>query len=84
MTKETISPRYLLLSGVLLGSGIGLMHYTGMAAMRLNATMVHDSGLFYLSIIAAVALATVALTLQGEGSDKETLFFSIKDNFLVP
>jgi diguanylate cyclase (GGDEF)-like protein/PAS domain S-box-containing protein len=82
MTKETISPRYLLLSGVLLGSGIGLMHYKGMAAMRLNATMIHDSGLFYLSIIAAVALATVALTLQGGRlRQANTLFFN-KRQFL--
>lgn len=65
MTKETISRHYLLLSGVLLGSGVGLMHYTGMTAIRLNATMTHGSGLFYLSIIAAVVLASVALTLQG-------------------
>ena len=65
MTKETISRHYLLLSGVLLGSGVGLMHYTGMTAIRLNATMTHGSGLFYLSIIAAVVLASVALKLQG-------------------
>jgi NO-binding membrane sensor protein with MHYT domain len=77
MTKETISRHVLLLNGVLLGSGIGLMHYTGMAAMRLNATMTHSTNLFYLSILVAVALATVALTLQGGNLRKaSSLFFN--------
>lgn len=61
MTQKEPSRKYLMIGGVLLGSGIGLMHYTGMAAMRMNAVMVHDLFLFYLSILVAIVLATVAL-----------------------
>ncbi|NQY25995.1 MAG: EAL domain-containing protein [Piscirickettsiaceae bacterium] len=58
----------LIIAGILLGGGIGSMHYIGMMAMRLNAIMIHDMTLFYLSILVAVILATIALKLQ----DKDT------------
>lgn len=72
----------LLLSGILLGGGIGLMHYIGMAAMRLNATMVHSSILFYLSIIIAIVLATTALKTHHSASEKTAYkFFNMKQLF---
>ena len=59
--RTTIATRQLILGGVLMGAGIGTMHYTGMAAMRMNAVMVYDPGLFAASILVAVVLATAAL-----------------------
>jgi diguanylate cyclase (GGDEF)-like protein/PAS domain S-box-containing protein len=53
-----------LFCGVLLGSGIGLMHYMGMMAMELNAYMYHIKSLFILSLLVAVILATIALKIQ--------------------
>ena len=54
--------RWLLITGgALMGAGIGAMHYTGMAAMRMNAEMRYDPLLFGVSIVVAVGLATVAL-----------------------
>ena len=44
-----------------MGAGIGAMHYTGMAAMRMNAEMLYDPVLFGASILVAVVLATLAL-----------------------
>ncbi len=44
-----------------MGLGIGTMHYTGMAAMRLEAAMYYDPLLFIGSIVVAVVLATLAL-----------------------
>ena len=38
----------------LIGAGIGVMHYTGMAAMRMNAVMRYDPVLFAVSVIVAV------------------------------
>ena len=64
MTIESYKNSHLLLAGILLGSGIGIMHYSGMAAMELQASMVHNSSLFYLSIATAVTLATIALKIQ--------------------
>ncbi len=73
MTNNKNSLHQLIIAGILLGSGIGSMHYLGMMAMQLNATMVHDTQLFYLSILIAVILATIALTLQDGAKDKDRL-----------
>ena len=54
----------LLLSGTAMGAGIGAMHYIGMAAMRLNATMLYDPLWFGVSILVAVVLATIALFMM--------------------
>src|SRR3954471_5936452 len=53
----------LLLAGVLTGLGVALMHYTGMAAVIMPATITYDPALFNLSLAIAVAAATVALWL---------------------
>jgi len=54
----------LAVQSLLLGVGIGAMHYIGMAAMRLDAVMRYDANLFFFSIIVAVALAYLALELK--------------------
>lgn len=51
----------LLLSGTALGTGIGLMHYIGMAAMRLPAALRYHVGWFITSIIVAIILGVVAM-----------------------
>lgn len=51
-------------SGTLVGGGIGLMHYVGMAALETPLHMHHDPLLFGLSIVAAVALAILALWIR--------------------
>jgi diguanylate cyclase (GGDEF)-like protein/PAS domain S-box-containing protein len=45
---------------VLMGGGIGAMHYIGMAAMRCSAVIVYDSGIVVLSIILAIVVSLVA------------------------
>ena len=54
----------LLLAGSVMGAGVGLMHYMGMAAMHLDGVLRYDRGLFLLSIAAAVLLAVGALWLR--------------------
>jgi PAS domain S-box-containing protein len=49
------------LAGVVLGGGIGLMHYTGMAALHMPAHLYYDPRLFTLSVVVAVVLSTIAL-----------------------
>ena len=51
----------LAVGGLLLGAGIGAMHYAGMAAMHGQFTIRYDPWLFGLSIIAAVVLSMLAL-----------------------
>ncbi|GEM_PF-1112367 len=53
-----------VLGSLLLGTGIGAMHYAGMAAMRLDGLLRYDPHLFALSIGVAVALAFVALWIR--------------------
>ncbi len=53
----------LIGGGTLMGGGIGAMHYTGMAGMHMNATILYDPFLFALSVLVAVSLSTVALRL---------------------
>lgn len=64
---RTASRMRLLVGGVLIGAGIGSMHYAGMAALRLNGLIRYDLALFLLSIAVAVFLAVVALWLQFGG-----------------
>ena len=53
--------KVLAICSVLLGSGIGTMHYSGMAAMELSPLLRYDPLMFGLSIIVAVALSFIAL-----------------------
>lgn len=61
---EGLSRMRLLVGGLLLGAGIGAMHYAGMAALRLNGLIRYDIPLFLLSIVVAVLFAVLALWIQ--------------------
>src|SRR5437870_8356703 len=54
----------LAVGGVLMGAGIGLMHYSGMAAMEPQALLRYDPGLVAVSIVVAVALAFLSLSIR--------------------
>ncbi|MGZ5232602.1 MAG: MHYT domain-containing protein [Burkholderiales bacterium] len=51
----------LLVGGVLVGCGIAAMHYTGMAAMKIEPSIRYDPALFALSILIAVSASIAAL-----------------------
>lgn len=51
----------LFIEGVLVGSGIGAMHYTGMASMQMAPLLRYDLSIFILSIVVAVSLAMLSL-----------------------
>jgi PAS domain S-box-containing protein len=54
----------LSVSAVLMGAGIGAMHYSGMAAMRPEALLRYNPGLVAISIVVAVVLAFVSLSIR--------------------
>jgi two-component system sensor histidine kinase/response regulator len=54
----------LAVGGVLMGAGIGLMHYAGMAAMEPEALLRYDPGLVAVSIVVAVGLAFISLGIR--------------------
>src|SRR5450830_1901422 len=61
LTKREITLPHLVMSGTLVGLGIGTMHYIGMAAMQTSLQMRYDPLIFTLSIVLAIVLAVFAL-----------------------
>lgn len=55
------STKVFFIASVLFGAGVGAMHYSGMAAMRLEGFIRYDPTIFGISIIAAIGLAYCAL-----------------------
>lgn len=60
---ERVPPARLGTAGLLTGLGITAMHYTGMAAMRVQADVTYDLRIVALSAVIAVVAATAALGL---------------------
>lgn len=56
--------RRLIGAGIIVGVGIGTMHYLGMAAMELDPALRYDPVLFTLSLVVAVLLGTIALWIS--------------------
>ncbi|WP_240777921.1 MHYT domain-containing protein [Nonomuraea basaltis] len=63
---------FLLGGGILTGSGVASMHYLGMSAMNMTAHVSYDPVVVALSVLIAIAAATVALwfTLRVSGALK--------------
>ncbi|WP_394220577.1 MHYT domain-containing protein [Alteromonas gracilis] len=64
LTKTRISLSEIVMGGVLVGAGIGTMHYSGMAAMEMAPLLRYDLGMFALSIVVAVCLAMLSLWIK--------------------
>ena len=61
VTRPAMGWGRLLMGGVIMGAGIGTMHYTGMAALRLDALVMYYVGGWVLSIVNAIVCSTVAI-----------------------
>jgi NO-binding membrane sensor protein with MHYT domain/CheY-like chemotaxis protein len=61
VSRAELGPVRLGVSAVLMGIGINAMHYTGMAAMRMEPGIVYDPWLFALSVAIAIAASSLAL-----------------------
>lgn len=64
LKKSPLSFQSILLGGVLMGAGIGAMHYTGMAALQAEPEMRYMPLWFASSIVVAVILASIAITTK--------------------
>jgi signal transduction histidine kinase/NO-binding membrane sensor protein with MHYT domain/DNA-binding response OmpR family regulator len=64
VSRDRINRVQLAAGGLLLGAGIGAMHYAGMAAYRLDGIIRYNLWLFLLSIVVAVVLAILALWVK--------------------
>ncbi|MBF0108441.1 MAG: hypothetical protein HQL76_04640 [Magnetococcales bacterium] len=59
--KKTATWPQLFLAGVIMGTGIGTMHYIGMSAMRLPAEIRYMPDIFIFSILVAVLTSFISL-----------------------
>ncbi|MBL8472522.1 MAG: response regulator [Rhodocyclaceae bacterium] len=64
LDRASPSPARIALAGALVGAGIGGMHYTGMAAMRMAPVLRYDPLWFAASIGVAVVLGWLALWIR--------------------
>jgi len=64
IARERLGGCGLLVGGVLVGAGIGAMHYAGMEGMQMGLDLRYDPYIFALSIVVAVVLATLALWVR--------------------
>ncbi|MES2261082.1 MAG: MHYT domain-containing protein [Pseudomonadota bacterium] len=62
--RREVSAAALAGGGLLVGAGIGAMHYAGMAAMQTSLQLRYDPLMFAVSIVVAVVLATAALWVR--------------------
>lgn len=67
LPKRTM--RMYLIAGVVMGIGISSMHYIGMIAMKMEAIAVYHTGLFIASIILAIIVSLVALSIFSKLQD---------------
>ncbi|MBR2512575.1 MAG: EAL domain-containing protein [Halomonas sp.] len=61
LSRPGPSHHALLLAGVGLGAGIGAMHYSGMAAMRMPAELYYSLNLLLISLLVAVVLGVASV-----------------------
>jgi diguanylate cyclase (GGDEF)-like protein/PAS domain S-box-containing protein len=64
LRHDTPSRMRLLVGSILVGAGIGTMHYVGMTAMRIEGMLRYHPGWFAVSIIVAIGLAYGALLIR--------------------
>lgn len=64
VSRPRVNLSALLTGATAMGCGIGIMHYTGMAAMEMTATIRYNPILFLLSVALAVVASLVALKLS--------------------
>lgn len=64
LSRQRLNRMHIMVGGVLVGAGIGSMHYAGMAAMKMSMMLRYDPATFGLSIGVAVILAMLALWIR--------------------
>lgn len=64
LARDRITRWQLIAGGISVGAGIGVMHYSGMAAIHNSVELRFEPSMFGVSILVAVALSILALWLR--------------------
>ena len=67
LRKPDISVLRIILSGLLMGLGISIMHYNGMAALKMSPPISYDPLIFTLSVTIAIIASWGALLMMYQG-----------------
>ena len=67
LREPDISTVRIIVSGLLMGLGVSVMHYTGMAALRMSPPISYDQLIFILSVAIAVIASWGALLMMYQG-----------------
>jgi len=73
LARPDISRWQLVMGSLLVGTGIGAMHYSGMAAMKLSALLRYDLGWFIASVLTGVVMSALALWIRFDLGKRCTL-----------
>jgi PAS domain S-box-containing protein len=73
LVRPKVNTSQLILGGILMGTGVGTMHYIGMAAMEMAPLLRYDLPMFGISILVAIVLAILSLWIR----------FGLEHNFLA-
>jgi len=60
LKEENVTPKHLVLGGIILGLGIVAMHYLGMTAMTISMNVNYLPSLFFLSVFVAIFFSGAA------------------------
>ncbi len=75
--KPVLSNQALVASAFVIGTGVTLMHYTGMAAMEMAADLHYRPGLFTLSVVIAVLAGGAAILIIRQFLQQSRVYWSI-------
>ncbi|TGK86840.1 PAS domain S-box protein [Leptospira noumeaensis] len=64
LSKKRITKKELISVGIIVGAGIGFMHYMGMAAMDMRPKLMYDPYLFLVSLVVAISFAILSIFIQ--------------------
>lgn len=67
LSEPKISNLRIVVSGLVMGAGISIMHYTGMAALKMSPEISYDPLIFVLSVAIAIIASWGALLMMYQG-----------------
>ncbi|MBT2571284.1 EAL domain-containing protein [Planococcus sp. ISL-110] len=75
ISRPQVRKTEVMAGGVLITAGIAAMHYTGMAAMQMQATVQYDPLLWILSVVVALVASLLAMFLLYYSRNRHGFFW---------